>query len=65
MVAGTGVAGSVDGLCSVASFNKPCSVAYDPKSNITYVSDRGNNRIRKITPDGEIYFNHDSCVNKN
>jgi DNA-binding beta-propeller fold protein YncE len=57
-VLGTGVAGSVDGLQSVASFNNPGDVAlsweYRPahyelqKKAAVYIADSGNNAIRRI-----------------
>jgi NHL repeat len=47
------VVGSVDGLSSNARFNNPTGIAVDLDDNI-YVSDNGNNIIRKITPDGNV-----------
>ncbi|HMH19141.1 MAG TPA: NHL repeat-containing protein [Burkholderiales bacterium] len=52
--AGTeGVSGSADGTGAAARFNFPCGVAADSAGNV-YVSDTGNNTIRKITPDGVV-----------
>ncbi len=51
--AGTGTAGYLDGVASVAMFNGPQGVAVDGAGNV-YVADRGNNTIRKITPDGTV-----------
>jgi len=44
-----GQTGSANGNGSVARFNNPVSVAVDTNGNV-YVSDRGNNTIRKIRP---------------
>ena len=54
-IAGTGAAGS-DGdgaAATLATLNMPESVAVDSKNNI-YIADTGNNKVRKITPDGNI-----------
>jgi len=45
--------GSKDGKGAAASFNHPCGIALDNKGNV-YVADVGNNKIRKITPDGVV-----------
>lgn len=45
--AGTGIVGSANGTLSEASFNNPKNIVID-KNGIFYVSDRGNNKIRKI-----------------
>jgi len=49
-IAGTGIAGfSGDGgLATAAQLNAPCGVAVDHLGNV-YISDQGNNRIRKIS----------------
>ncbi|TZF86380.1 T9SS type A sorting domain-containing protein (plasmid) [Pedobacter sp. BS3] len=47
-VAGSGAANSIDGIDTVASFNNPVGVAVDSIGNI-YVSDYGNQKIRKIS----------------
>lgn len=52
-LAGSGIAGSTDGLGTTASFNFPTGVAIDSNGNIL-VADRLNNKIRKITPDGNV-----------
>jgi uncharacterized protein (TIGR03437 family) len=54
-IAGTGAAASDgdQGPAAVANLNSPESVAIDAKNNL-YIADTGNNKIRKITPDGNI-----------
>ena len=54
-VAGNGIAGiSGDGGAAVsASLNHPAGVAVDAAGNV-YISDTGNNRIRKVSPKGVI-----------
>lgn len=47
VIAGSGVAGAVDGAADVAQFRNPYKVGIDKDDNI-YVADNGNHRIRKI-----------------
>lgn len=51
--AGSGSNGYVDAMGSAASFSNPNGVAVDEAGNV-YVSDRNNNRIRKISPAGMV-----------
>jgi streptogramin lyase len=54
VVAGeAGVAGSADGTGAAARFNAPTGIAIDSGGNV-YVSDSGNNTIRKITPQNMV-----------
>jgi len=48
-----GMSGNTDGFAIEARFNDPFAVAVDAADNI-YVSDSGNNTIRKITPAGTV-----------
>src|SRR6266700_3150893 len=53
-LAGTGgLSGTNDGVGNAARFTNPQAVAVDGAGN-AYVSDSGNNTIRKITPDGVV-----------
>ena len=51
--AGTGAIGAEDGIGSNASFYYPAGMAVDGVDNV-YVADYGNNKIRKITPEGIV-----------
>src|ERR1051325_412915 len=51
--AGTGAPGSADGPRAAASFADPFGVAVDRRGNVL-VSDGATNRIRLITPQGEV-----------
>ena len=51
--AGSGTAGSVDGIGTAASFNNPSGITVDQSSNL-YVTDYGNQKVRKISPTGEV-----------
>jgi sugar lactone lactonase YvrE len=52
-LAGTGVGGYADGVAAHAQFSGPTGVAVDRDNNV-YVADTGNNRLRKIAPDGTV-----------
>jgi sugar lactone lactonase YvrE len=52
-LAGSGTYGSTDGTGVAASFYWPTGVAVDAEKNV-YVADQLNNKIRKITPNGEV-----------
>jgi sugar lactone lactonase YvrE len=52
-IAGDGAAGFRDGRASAAEFNAPVGVATDERGSV-YVADTYNDRIRVITPDGEV-----------
>ncbi|MCY7409264.1 MAG: hypothetical protein LH473_03250 [Chitinophagales bacterium] len=51
--AGTGIAGFADGNAAGAQFSAPMDVAIDAQGNV-YVTDEGNQRIRKITTAGQV-----------
>ncbi|HNP32351.1 MAG TPA: hypothetical protein PKN96_03570, partial [Flavobacterium sp.] len=51
--AGSGSIGAVDAVGTAASFYYPAGMAVDADDNL-YVADYGNNKIRKITPDGTV-----------
>jgi sugar lactone lactonase YvrE len=51
--AGSGSYGSNDGAASAATFGNPTALTFDRAGNM-FVVDRGNNKIRKITPNGTV-----------
>ena len=51
--AGSGSPGNNDGDLTAASFQYPSGIAVDSQGNV-YVADTGNNRIRRIAPDGYV-----------
>ena len=51
--AGSGLEGSIDGIGTTASFDRPGGVAVDNSGNV-YVADQNNNKIRKITAAGVV-----------
>lgn len=48
-----GQAGQTDGIAGNARFNQPRGLARDPAGNL-YVTDTGNDTVRKITPEGVV-----------
>jgi len=52
-LAGTGLAGALDGIGLSASFSSPIDLAIDATGNL-YVAEAGNSNIRKITPGGTV-----------
>ncbi len=52
-LAGSGIAGYLDGNGSSTKFNTPYSLATDASGNV-YVADTYNHRIRKIAPNGDV-----------
>ena len=52
-LAGTGIAGDVDGNRNQALFSNPVNVAVGPDGNV-FVADFYNSKIRRVTPDGDV-----------
>ncbi|WP_371867940.1 gluconolaconase [Pseudoduganella rivuli] len=52
-LAGSGVAGTADGIGKAAQFNGPVGLAVDDDGTV-YVADTYNDTIRKIAPDGVV-----------
>ncbi|HEV3469759.1 MAG TPA: NHL repeat-containing protein [Pyrinomonadaceae bacterium] len=57
-LAGAGRPGLADGdALTAALFDTPCAVAVDREGNV-YVADTGNNRLRRLTKDGQVTTLH-------
>ena len=52
-LAGDGTRGDTNGPPHKARFAHPCGLAIDAEGNL-YVADCGNNRIRRVSPDGYV-----------
>src|SRR5215213_4446759 len=52
-LAGSGGPGSADGVPVSAAFDTPCGVAVSDAGDV-YVADTGNDRLRKISKDGQV-----------
>lgn len=46
--------GTADGVGAAAMFNHPSGLVVDQSTGVIYVTDTGNDTIRKITPDGTV-----------
>jgi NHL repeat len=55
------IAGSSDGIEAAASFHYPSGITADSADNL-YITDQGNQLIRKITPAGAVTTLAGSCV---
>lgn len=53
-LAGNGTAGAANGTGTSASFNNPYGIAVNPVDGAVFVADYTGNRIRRITPDGQV-----------
>jgi sugar lactone lactonase YvrE len=53
-LAGNGMAGSLDGMGSGATFDNPGGIAADPGGTL-YVTDFSGNRIRQVDPNGGVF----------
>lgn len=52
-LAGGDAPGYADGDAATARFDTPCGIAVATNGDL-FVADTGNNRIRKVTPDGQV-----------
>lgn len=53
-LAGSGVAGSANGVGTAASFNGPMGIAFNPMDNSLVVTEYEGNRVRRVTLDGRV-----------
>jgi DNA-binding beta-propeller fold protein YncE len=52
--AGSGSPGFTNGQGTSAQFNNPVSIVFNPADNYFYVTDTGNNSIRRIDTSGNV-----------
>lgn len=52
-IAGNGKSGDIDGMDTFARFSFPYGICVDKNNNI-FVADRGNHKIKKISPNGSV-----------
>ncbi|MBI2301846.1 MAG: hypothetical protein HYU66_23320 [Armatimonadetes bacterium] len=53
-LAGAGSAGNVDGVGTLAQFNNPLGVAYNPTDGSVVVADKSNNCVRRVAANGRV-----------
>lgn len=53
-LAGGGASGLLDGAATQARFSDPFGLVFDPSGNLIVADGGENNRLRKISPDGQV-----------